>query len=144
MNAIGFVRRDAFLWGALFGTAFVARSAMDWFAPPADFQTRAMVSTWVGIGLLLAAGCSAAWRSRSLVAGTIAGIAAAAVGAAISLVGAVALLAVWHDPATMAAIRASGGLTEVFTLPVAMLVPGLVLGSIGGAAGVTLRHLHRA
>ena len=41
----------------------------------------------------------------------------------------------------MAAIRASGGLGEVFELPVMMVVPGAVLGTIGGVVGATIKRL---
>ena len=60
------------------------------------------------------------------------------------LVGAAGLLAIWHDADTMAAIRASGGLSEVFELPIMMILPGAVLGTIGGVVGATIKRLHSA
>jgi hypothetical protein len=143
-QVFGFVWRDARLWAALFGGAVVARTALDWVAPPSDFHMRSAVSTAFGGGILLAAGCWAAWRSGSFVAGTIAGAATAAIGAFISIVGAGALLALWHDPATMGAIRASGGLGEVFTLPLMMGLPGVLLGTVGGVVGAAIKRLHSA
>ena len=143
-QVLGFVSPGARAGGALFGAAFVARTALDWFAPPVDFHTRANVSTELGVGILLATGFWAAWRSRSFVGGTIAGVAAAVIGAGVSLAGAAALLAVRHDPQTMAAIRGSGGLGEVFTLPLMMVLPGLLLGTVGGLAGAAGRKLHSA
>lgn len=143
-QVLGFVSPGARAGGALFGVAFVARTALDWFAPPSDFHTRANVSTELGVGILLATGFWAAWRSRSFVGGTIAGVAAAVIGAGVSLVGAAALLAVRHDPQTMTAIRGSGGLGEVFTLPLMMVLPGLLLGTVGGLAGAAGRKLHSA
>jgi hypothetical protein len=143
-QVFGFVSPGARAGGALFGAAFVARTALDWFAPPVDFHTRANVSTELGVGILLATGFWAAWRSRSFVGGTIAGVTAAVIGAGVSLVGAAALLAVRHDPQTMAAIRGSGGLGEVFTLPLMMVLPGLLLGTVGGLAGAAGRTLHSA
>jgi hypothetical protein len=65
----------------------------------------------------------------------IAGVGTASIGAAVSIAGTAALLAIWHDPQTMAAIVGSGGLGEVFTLPLMMVLPGLVLGVVGGIAG---------
>jgi hypothetical protein len=41
----------------------------------------------------------------------------------------------------MAAIRGSGGLAEVFTLPISMVAPGAVLGTVGGVAGAIFRRL---
>lgn len=141
-QVFGFVSRGARLWGALFGAAVIARNALDWFAPPLDFHARAAVSTYVGIGLLLATGFWAAWHSGSLVAGTVAGVATAAIGAVISIVGAAGLLAIWHDPQMMAAIRGSGSLGETFTLPPLMVLPGVLLGTIGGIVGAAAKRLH--
>jgi hypothetical protein len=143
-QVFSFVAPGARLGGALFGAAFVARDALDWFAPPLDFHARATVSTELGVGILLGTGFWAAWRAGSFVAGIIGGVAAAVIGAGISIVGAAALLAVWHDPQTMAAIRGSGGLGEVFTLPVMMVLPGLLLGAIGGIVGAAGKRLRSA
>ena len=143
-QVFGFVSPGARLFGALFGAAVVARTALDWFAPPLDFHTRASVSTELGAGILLATGFWAAWRSGSFVAGIVAGVATAVIGAVISIAGAAVLLAIWHDPGTLAAIRGSGGLGEVFTLPVMMVLPGLLLGTVGGIAGAAGKRLSSA
>ena len=137
-QVLGFVFRRAWVWAALFGGALVARAALDWFVPPVDFLTRSRVSTAIAAGLLLTAGFWFAWRSGSLVAGTLAGAVIGLLGGAISLAGSAALLSVWHDPQTMAAIRNSGGFAEVEPF---LVVPGVVLGTIGGAAGAILRRL---
>ena len=138
---LGVVARSARIWAVLFAAAFLTRTALDWLSPPVDFHARSTVSTIVGIGLLLAAGLWTSMRSGSLLAGTCAGVATTAIGALISIVGAAGLLAIWHDPATLAAIRASGGLGEVFELPVMMIVPGAVFGTIGGMVGATITRL---
>lgn len=143
-QVFGFVSPGARFGGALLGAAFVARDALDWFAPPMNFHTRAAVSTALGVGILLTTGFWAAWRSRSCVAGTIAGVAATVIGAVVSIAGAGALLVLWHDPQTMAAIRGSGGAGEVFTLPVMMVMAGLLLGTVGGLAAAAGRKLHSA
>ena len=132
MQVIGFLTRRAWVWGALFGGALVARSALDWFVPPADFLARSRVSTAIAVGLMLAGGFWFAWRSGLLVAGTLAGAIIGLVGGAISLAGSAVLLAIWHDPRTMAAIRNSGGFAEVEPF---LVVPGLLLGTMGGAVG---------
>jgi hypothetical protein len=107
-QVLGFMTRGAGLWAALFGAAFIARTAMDWLLPTVDFHARSMASTWLGIGILLAAGFAAALRSGSIAAGTVLGLA------------------------------------EVFTLPIAMVVPGAALGTVGGAAGAIVRRLRAA
>jgi hypothetical protein len=144
MQVLGFVLRSARVWAVLFGAAFVTRTALDWLAPPVNFHARSTASTLLGIGILLAAGLWASWRSDSLLAGTLAGVAATSMGAVISVIGAAGLLAIWHDADTMAAIRASGGLGEVFELPIMMILPGAVLGTIGGVVGATVRRLRPA
>jgi hypothetical protein len=139
-EVFGYVFRSARLWAALFGSAFVARTALDWLVPTDDFHTRAAVSTYLGAGILLAAGFWAAKRVGSFGAGTIAGVAAAGFGALVSVVGAAALLAVVHDPVTMTSIRGSGGLEEVFTLPFMMVLPGFLLGTVGGVVGAAVKR----
>jgi hypothetical protein len=140
-QVLGFAWRSIGWWAGLFAAAFLTRTALDWLAPPADFHPRSLVTTLVAIGILLGAGFSASWRAGSVLAGVFAGVAATAIAAVISLAGASLLLAVWHDPGTMAAVEGSGGLGEVFTLPWMAIVPGAVVGAIGGAAGALAGRL---
>lgn len=140
-QVLGFVWRSARVWAVLFEGAFVTRAALDWLAPPADFGPRSTASTFVGIGLLLATGLSASMRSGSLLAGTLTGAAATAIAAVLNLFVAGGLLAIWHDPSTMAAIHASGGLGEVFLFPIALILPGAALGTVGGMVGATIMRL---
>ena len=92
-------------------------------------------------GDFLSAGYLAAWRTASVRAGAVAGVVTALLGAAVSIVGVTLLLAVWHDAPTFAAIEGSGGLAEVFTLPVMVVVPGAFLATVGGLFGGALRRL---
>jgi hypothetical protein len=131
----GFAIRGVGLWGALLGVAVVARTALDWFVPTHDFSVRSAVSTYVALGLLLATGFWSAWRSGSMRSGALSAVLVAAIGALVSVTGAAGMLAIFHDPQTMNAIAGSGGLSEVFTLPITMVVDGLILGTIGGAVG---------
>jgi len=141
MQTFGYVARSAGFWAAIFGGAFVGRTSLDWLAPTDDFHVRSSVSTSVGVGTLMVAGLWAGWRSSRFAAGTLAGLATAGFGAVVSIVGAVALLAVAHDPGTMAAIRGSGGLAEVFTLPLMLLLPGAIVGTVAGVAGAAVRRV---
>jgi len=141
IQTLGYVVRSAGFWAAIFGGAFVVRTALDWLAPTDDFHVRSAVSTSLGVGTLMLAGLWAGWRSSRFAAGTVAGLATAGFGAVVSIVGAAALLAVAHDPGTMAAIRGSGGLAEVFTLPFMLLLPGAIAGTVGGVAGAAVRRV---
>jgi|KBSSwiStaDraftv2_1062776.scaffolds.fasta_scaffold449826_2 hypothetical protein len=141
-QVFGFVVRTSMTWGVLLGVAMVARDALDWFLPPPDFHTRAAASTYFAMSVLLMAGFRASWRSGSWPAGGIAGVVTAGIAAFISLIGAAGLLAVWHDPRTLAAIAASGGLSEAFTLPLFAFVPGMLLGTVGGSLAAAGRSLH--
>lgn len=136
-----FVSPAARLFAALFSAQFLARTALDWFQPPLDFHPRSTVSTALAVGILLAAGFWAAWRSESFVAGAFAGFLTTGLASIISIAGAATMLAFWHNPQTMAAIRGSGGFAEVVTLPVMMVLPGVVLGAGGGVASAALKRL---
>jgi hypothetical protein len=143
-QVLGFVWRATGPWAALFAAAFLARTALDWLVPPADFAFRSLVTTWLAAGIVLGAGFAASWRTGSVRAGAFAGVVAVALAAPISSVGAALLLAVWHDPQTLAAIEHSGGLGEAFTLPWMGIVPAALLGTVGGAAGTAASRLRPA
>lgn len=135
LQVFGFAIRSVGVWGALFGLAEVARTALDWFVPTHDFSVRSAISTYVGVGLLLATGFWSARRSGSLASGPLSAALAVMVGEIISAAGAAGMLACFHDPRTMSAVDASGGLGEVFTLPIILVLPALILGTLGGALG---------
>jgi len=93
---------------------------------------------------MLTAGFCTGLRTGSFAAGPLVVGGSAALAATFDILGVLALLAVWHDPKTMAAIRGSGGLEEVFTLPVLLVLPGVLLGTVGGALGLFVRKLRYA
>jgi hypothetical protein len=135
----GFVWRATWWWGVIFAVLFLGRTALDWFIPPADFKTRSIITTYAAIGVFVVAGFGTAWRSRSIGASAVAGFATAAIAAVLIAAGALALFAVKHDAQTLWAIDRSGGLGEVFVLPVFVAVPGTLLATLGGLAGKLLR-----
>lgn len=143
MQVFGFVWRGARGWALLFGGAFVVRTALDWLVPTTDFHTRAAVSTYLGVSILFAASFWPAWRSGDVAAGPLFAVATVALAAPISIVGAIALLALRHHPAILDAIRASGDLDEVFLLPLLMIVPAIVVGTIAGLLGAALGRVRR-
>src|SRR5690242_8027142 len=140
-QVFAFVSPGARFFAALFSAQFLARTALDWFAPPLDFHARSAISTALGVGILLAAGFWAAWRSDSFATGAIAGVMTAGLASVTTIAGAASMLAIWHDPQTLAAIRGSGGLDEIFFLPLMMVFPGLLLGVGGGVACTAFKRL---
>jgi hypothetical protein len=137
-QVMGFVVRSNMVPALLFAGAFVARTALDWLKPPADFHTRSLISTLVAAAILLVSGFVASWNSGKILAGGLSGIATTGLGSLLSTIGAFILFVIWHDPTTLQAIEGSGGLGEVFSLPVMLIVPGLILGTIGGVAGTAV------
>lgn len=140
-QVLGVALRKVGPWAVLFALAFVARLGLDMLLPTADFQLRSLVTTYTSIGILLTAGFCTAWRSGSFFAGALAGFATAAAASVLSIGGSALLLAVWRDAAAMRAINASGGLDEVFFLPAVLIVPGMVVGGIGGLVGAGAKRL---
>jgi len=138
-QVLTFIPPACWILGGAQGAAMVIRNAFDWFVPTTDFNTRSMVTTLTAIGLFLAAGLWVAWRSGSLRSGLVAGFLSSAAAAVVSVVGAALLLSIWHDPQTFAGIANSGGLGEVFELPVLLIVPATFVAAIGSAAGKLLR-----
>ena len=138
-QVMGFVVRSNVVPALLFGGAFVARDALDWLQPPADFHTRSLISTLVATSILLVCGFFASWKSGTILAGGLSGLVTTALAALLSSIGALSLLAIWHDPTTLQAIEGSGGLSEVFSLPVMLIFPGVLLGTIGGVIGTVVR-----
>ena len=136
----GFAFRGNWLWAALLSGSFITRTALDWFVPPNNFYTRSFVSTWLAVAILFCAGFYASWQSGLLRSGVLAGIATTLFSAVICAVGTGCLLAIRHDVPTLDAIQGSGGLAEVFTLPLLLVVPGTFLGAVGGLMGRTARR----
>ena len=127
--------RRNILWAVLLGSSFIIRTAVDWLAPSANSHTRAVVSTWIGIGILLLAGFWSARRTDSFWTGAFTGMATTFAAAIFSIAGVAGLLVMYHDRQTMMAIQASGGLEEAFVLPVMLVLPGVLLGAVGGFFG---------
>jgi len=136
-----FVSPGVQLFATLFSAQFLIRTALDWFLPTANFHFRSTASTAVGVCTLFAAGFLAAWRSDSFATGAIGGSLTAAIASIMSITGGAVMLAISHDPQTMAAIRSSGGFAEVVSLPLFMVLPGALLGVCGGVASAALKRL---
>ena len=130
------VLRRACVWAALLTLAVIGRDALDWWlAPTTEFYARSVVSTALAASIFAAAGLWAAARSRSLRTGVGVGVTTGLLAAiALNLIS-MAMLAVRHDPQTLAMIDASGGVGEVFLLPYIVLVPGTLCASAGAGLG---------
>jgi hypothetical protein len=137
-QVLGYGWRSAGAWATLFAVAFLTRTAMDWRLPTTDFHTRSMVTTSLGLGIFLLAGFWAGSRSGSVRAGAIVGLVTAGLAVPLQLAGAAMLATIWHDPATLSAIRGSGGLGEVFTLPFFTVIPCVLISAAGGMFGATM------
>ena len=139
----GFVLRATWWWGALSAAAVMARDAFDWFVPPETFTARASATTYTAIALFLAAGFFTSWRTRSLRAGVLAGIATGLISALLVWAGSLVMLGLWHDERMLWAIERSGGLGEVFALPLLVVVPGTIVAALGGALAKVAASLSR-
>ncbi len=142
-QVLGLGWRSVRMWAIVFAVAFLGRTALDWLVPTTDFHLRSTVSTFLGAGVLLTAASWAAWRAQSFAAGPVFAIATAAVAAPFKLAGVATLLALWHDPMTMDAIRGSGGLEEALMFPLLIVLPALALGTLGGVVGTVSWKLGR-
>ena len=66
----------------------------------------------------------------------IAAFMTAALGGALSSLGTVLCLAVWHDPETWRAIQGSGGIEEaLYGVPLMLTVVGSIVGTVGATLG---------
>lgn len=141
----GFVLRAVWPWALLFSGQFLARTAYDWAVPTHDYHVRAEFSTEFGVTTLLVTALWMSWRSGSVVAGTLMTAIASQLAAIVSVSGASLMLALWPDPAghLRQAIAESGGIEEVYLLPFMMIVPALIIGTVGGAIGSLSRRLLR-
>src|SRR5215211_492359 len=137
-QVLSYAWRGAGAWATLFAAGYLVRTAIDWRLPTTDFQMRATVTTSVAFAIFLLAGLLAGARSGSVISGAIVGVVAAAFAIPLQLAGAALLIALWHDPATLSAIRGSGGLGEVFTMPLFTVIPCVLISAIGGMFGATM------
>jgi hypothetical protein len=131
-----YLLRASWVWGTLIGSALVIRYLLDTLMPPADYKMRASVLSWTLLGVCMLAGVLTAWRTRSMRGAVLASFTAATIGALVSIVGTAMMLAVWHDPATLAEWRRSGGVDEaLIDVPLKVIAFGIMMGIAGAALG---------
>jgi hypothetical protein len=119
------------LWAVLLAAILVGRTALDWFAPVADFAQRAESTTLFVASMLLVAGASSSLRTQSAWSGVVGTAVVVTLTAILCTMANALMYARWHDPVTLAAIERSGGLIEVFSIPLALILPGTAVGSFG-------------
>ena len=134
----GFVWRATWAWAALLAMLTLGRSALDWFLPPASFYTRSLVTTYTHLAVFVTVGFLAVSRGRSVAGAVAAVLGAQMIAVPMIFAGTVGLIGIWHDPQTLAAIEHSGGIGELFTLPIAVMGPAVLLSILGGGAGLIL------
>jgi hypothetical protein len=139
-QVVGFMWRATWFWGVLLALLTIGRVVFDWFDPPSSFYTRSLVSTCSHAAVFVSVGFSAVWRGRSLLGAAAVGLAAQTLGAAMIFAATILLLGVWQDPQTSIAIAQSGGIGELFTLPIAVMGPAVLLSTLGGAAASVFRR----
>ena len=140
---VRYISPTVWIWSVLFPVALLTRTAFDWFAPPLHFnyQARSVATTYTAISLIVLVGFSAAWRSRSVRAGALAGILTLAMSSIVNLAATSLMVAIWHDPDTLLNIQMSGGLDEDFVLAPVIWVVGTLLATCGALAATGIRTL---
>src|SRR6185503_8815920 len=106
------------VWALVLATVFEARTAYDWFVPPTNFRPRSELTTYLMISILLVIGASSTMRTRSFPAGVVSTL-TALIGSAVICSAVTSFMYLnFQSPELITAVQRSGGLSEVFTLPV--------------------------
>ena len=144
-----YVLRATGPWAGLVGAILVGRYLLDTLSPVQYTRgvahPRSTIMSWALIITYAAGGGRQAWRTGQLRSGIVAAFLAAALGGALSSLGTIVCLAVWHDPQTWRAIQGSGGIEEALYGVPLMLVPvGSIVGTLGAMVGRTAAAIYGA
>jgi hypothetical protein len=141
----GHILRQAGAWGVLVAAIGIWRYLLDTLAPihytPGVVAFRSAVMSWALMAAFASAGAWHAWRTGHLIGGVLLALVAGWIGGALSIAGTALLLVMRHDPATMAAIEGSGGVGELWAIP---LIMQPLIGTFCGFLGAVLGHLAAA
>ena len=140
-QVLGFFWRSNAAPAVLLLVAILGRTAFDWLVPTTEFSTRSTVSTLTSATILIAAGFITASRSHRASAGMVAGAIIPLIILPFVMIGMFLLLLFNHDPTSLSAISASGGLSEAFTFPLMLTIPGAIFGTLGGMLARGVRTL---
>jgi hypothetical protein len=119
------------LWAIFLAAIYISRTAFDWFVPTANFAPRSEATTLVMISTLLVIGASSALRAQSIGAGIVTTASALVMSAVLCTIATTVMYVGWQSPQVTNAINSSGGLAEVYTLPVMLIAPGTAIGAFG-------------
>jgi hypothetical protein len=137
-QALGLLLRASAPWGILAGIALIVRNLFDIYSPVLyreEFVPRSIVLTWTLVAIYLMASSLQACRTRHVRAGVFIAIIASLIAGVVSIAGAGVMLALWHDENTLSLWRHSGGLDEIYAVPVLLVGVATVLGVLGSAFG---------
>jgi hypothetical protein len=142
----GYIWRMTWGWAAVVGAILLIRYLLDSLAPvqytAGVVHPRSAIMSYSLIATFACAAAWQAWRSGHARSGVVIALAAAVFGGMLSAAGVIACLAVWHDPATLAAVDGSGGLAEALWGVPLLLVPiGLITGTAGALAARLLNTI---
>jgi hypothetical protein len=145
-----FLLRASWVWGFAIGATLVARYLFDTLAPvpymPDVIHPRSQTMSQAIVTIFGAAAFWNTWRTTHIRAGVLVAFVAGAIGGTLSSVGTGVMLALWHDPATLRAWQASGGLDEALIGVPLLLIPiSLISGTFGAIAakGLSIPSRHR-
>src|SRR5262245_37643365 len=121
---------------ALVSSTLVVRYLFDTLAPvtytPGIIELRSRIMSWALILIFALAASRAQWRTGRVLSGVLVAFVSAVAGGIGSVAGTVAMLAAWHDPVTLQAWQASGGLGEaLWGVPLLLLPISLIPGTTG-------------
>jgi hypothetical protein len=139
-QVVGFVVREVWAWAALVAAICIVRYLFDTMLPihytPGVVAERSAVMTWSLIGTVVSCAAWHAWRTHRVSAAILLVVISAFVGGLLAQAGSLLCLALWHDPATLDAIRGSGGFGEAFIDPsIGLALGGLAFGLPGAIVG---------
>lgn len=144
----GFLWRVSWPWGALIGATLLVRDLVDLLAPihytPGIVPPRGRIMSDALFATWALAGFWNTWRSGHVRTGVLIAFTAEAIGGVLSIAGAAALLAMWHDPDTLWAWQNSGGLDEaLWAVPLLLQIPATICGTAGAIVGKCLSTVTR-
>jgi hypothetical protein len=139
-----YVLRASWLPGVLIATTLIVRYLFDTLTPVAYtagvVHLRSQVMSELMVAVFVLTAIYAVWRTGDVRTGLLVAVCAAVLGGITSIVATGMMLAIWHDPGTLAAWQGSGGLGEaLFGVPLLLVPIGAVTGATGAILGKCLR-----